>query len=165
MRCVLQKVQQAQVDIVPEEQNSENTVLQNVEPQSIGKGLVLLIGVSDDDNDQDIAWLAKKIVNMRIFPDDRGRMNRSVIDVGGQILSISQFTLFADIKRGNRPSFTSAGKPSYANKLWQQFNTALQEYGIEVRTGIFSAHMQVSLVNDGPVTISIDTHDFVERSA
>ena len=165
MRCVLQKVQQAQVDIVPEEQNSENTVLQNVEPQSIGKGLVLLIGVSDDDNDQDIAWLAKKIVNMRIFPDDQGRMNRSVIDVGGQILSISQFTLFADIKRGNRPSFTSAGEPSFANKLWQQFNTALREYGVEVRTGIFGAHMQVSLVNDGPVTMSIDTHDFVERSA
>lgn len=152
MRIVVQKVSQASVDVVDGKPEDEPFV-----PQRIGSGYVLLVGVSDSDGNRQIAWLARKIANLRVFPDDEGRMNRSILDVGGAILSISQFTLFADVRHGNRPGFTAAGEPTHAERVWHEFNAELASYGLTVREGRFGAHMRVSLTNDGPVTILYDT--------
>lgn len=151
MRIVLQKVSEASVTI--EDQDSP------IEPQSIGIGYVLLVAVSDTDSDEQISWVARKISNLRIFEDENGKMNRSIHDVHGQILSISQFTLYANVRKGNRPSFIGAGKPEHARIIWEQFNNALRAQGIAVSEGCFGSHMRVSLCNDGPVTIIIDTDE------
>jgi len=117
----------------------------------------LLVGVEEEDQQEDIDYLVRKISNMRIFEDSQGKMNLSIEDVGGEILSISQFTLYADTKKGNRPSFTKAAKPEKAIPIYDAFNAQLKATGLTVQTGIFGADMQVSLLNDGPVTIIIDS--------
>jgi D-tyrosyl-tRNA(Tyr) deacylase len=125
---------------------------------TIDQGLLLLVGVGPEDDQSDIDYAVRKVANMRIFSDENGKMNKSVQDIQGQILSISQFTLFADTKKGNRPAFTGAAKPDLASQLYDQFNAQLGQF-VPVKTGIFAADMQVSLVNDGPVTIILDTKD------
>ena len=148
MRTVLQIVTKASV------KNIENP---EIPTEHIGPGLVLLIGISDTDTEEILEKMCKKIVNMRIFEDENGKMNLSAKDISAQILSVSQFTLFANIRKGNRPSFFSAGKPEYAQKMWKKFNQMLRDEGIEVKEGQFGTHMQVELINDGPVTIFADT--------
>lgn len=156
MKVVLQRVSEASVDVV----NELGTLDPTFEPQQIGPGFKILVGVTDEDGDKQIAWLAHKILNLRVFEDAQGKMNRSIQDIGGEILSISQFTLFADVHKGNRPSFIKAGKPEHADLMWIKFNEALRSGGVPVKEGRFGAHMRVGLVNDGPVTIVIDTeHD------
>ena len=146
MKIVLQRVKSASVAI-------EGSVV-----GEINEGFLLLVGVGPDDTRDDASYLARKIAGMRIFSDENGKMNLSIDQVGGKILSVSQFTLFADTKKGNRPSFTGAASPEAANKLYEEFNEILRmEYGLIVETGEFGADMQVSLVNDGPVTILLDT--------
>ena len=146
MRIVLQRVKSASVSI-------EGTVVGEIE-----QGFLLIVGVGPDDTRDDASYLARKIAGMPIFSDENGKMNLSIDQVGGKILSVSQFTLFADTKKGNRPSFTGAASPEAANKLYEEFNEILRtEYGLIVETGEFGADMQVSLVNDGPVTILLDT--------
>ena len=124
----------------------------------IDKGLVLLVGFTDSDNINDIDYMVKKILNLRIFDDEKGIMNKSILDVGGQILSISQFTLYADTKKGNRPSYINALKYEEASKLYDLFNTKLSE-SIEVETGIFGEDMLVNLNNNGPITIILESSD------
>jgi D-tyrosyl-tRNA(Tyr) deacylase len=125
---------------------------------AIGPGLLVLAGVAADDGDEDRDWLARKIVGMRIFPDDAGVMNRSVVDAGGDLLAVSQFTLFASTKKGNRPSWSGAAPPEIAQPRFDAFVDALaRERGRPVMTGVFGADMQVALVNDGPVTIWLDS--------
>lgn len=124
---------------------------------SIEKGYVLLVGITHDDTIEDVKYVAKKVAELRIFEDDEGKMNRSILDAGGEILSVSQFTLYADTKRGRRPSFIEAAKPEVAKPLWESFNEQLKAYGLTVKTGIFGADMKVSLINDGPVTIIVES--------
>lgn len=147
MRAVIQRVSQAKVVV------DENTVGQ------IGKGFMILLGVHEQDTQADVDYLVGKISKLRVFEDDQQKMNRSIIDVGGEILSISQFTLFADTKKGNRPSFVQAAKPDTAIPLYEAFNEGLRQAGIPVETGIFGADMKCHLVNDGPVTIIIDSQN------
>lgn len=144
MKVVIQRVTKASVSIDGEIVGQ------------IGQGLLLLVGVGPDDNQVDLDYAVRKIINMRIFSDASGKMNLSVEDVAGSILSISQFTLFADVKKGNRPAFTGAAKPDLASQMYDAFNQALAQY-VPVAKGKFGADMQVSLVNDGPVTIILDT--------
>ncbi|HEY8395566.1 MAG TPA: D-aminoacyl-tRNA deacylase [Bacilli bacterium] len=145
MRVVIQRVSKACVKIKGE------TV------GKIGPGFLLLVGFTHDDTSSDIDYLVKKIVNMRIFEDENGKMNISLLQKGYQILSVSQFTLFADTRSGNRPGFSAAAKPEIATKLYDEFNAKLREQNVHVETGIFGAEMEVELVNDGPVTIIIDS--------
>lgn len=147
MRAVIQRVSQAKVVV------DENTVGQ------IGKGFMILLGVHEQDTQVDVDYLVGKISKLRVFEDEQQKMNRSIIDVGGEILSISQFTLFADTKKGNRPSFVQAAKPDTAIPLYEAFNEGLRQVGIPVETGIFGADMKCHLVNDGPVTIIIDSQN------
>ncbi|CAI3499710.1 D-aminoacyl-tRNA deacylase [Enterococcus cecorum] len=147
MRAVIQRVSQAKVVV------DDNTVGQ------IGKGFMILLGVHEQDTQTDVDYLVGKISKLRVFEDDQQKMNRSIIDVGGEILSISQFTLFADTKKGNRPSFVQAAKPDVAIPLYEAFNEGLHQAGIPVETGIFGADMKCHLVNDGPVTIIIDSQN------
>ena len=126
---------------------------------SIGAGLVILVGVSHDDDAEVADALARRVVELRIFRDDEGRTNRSLIDVRGEALVVSQFTLFADTSRGRRPGFTAAAAPEQAERLYQRFAAALREHDVRVETGRFGAEMAVSLVNDGPFTIWLDTAD------
>lgn len=125
---------------------------------AIGKGLLILVGIEEADGEEDIDWLCKKIVNLRVFDDENGVMNKSILEVGGEILVISQFTLHASTKKGNRPSYIRAAKPEISVPLYEQFcrklSTAL---GREIGTGEFGADMKIELVNDGPVTICMDT--------
>ena len=124
----------------------------------IAKGLLVLLGIEDADNQEDIDWLSKKLVNMRIFSDEEGKMNKSVMDVEGNILLVSQFTLHASTKKGNRPSFIKAAKPDIAIPLYEAMIKSLNvELGKNIQTGEFGADMKVSLLNDGPVTIVMDT--------
>ena len=156
MKVVLQRVSEASVGVV----NELGTLDPTFEPQQIAPGFMILVGITDEDGDKQIAWLAHKILNLRVFEDAQGKTNRSIQDIGGEILSISQFTLFADVHKGNRPSFIKAGKPEHADLMWIKFNEALRSGGVPVKEGRFGAHMRVGLVNDGPVTIIIDTeHD------
>lgn len=148
MRIVLQKVSEASVS-VPDNPDFVT--------QSIGTGYMLLIGVSDTDGDVQIEWLARKIANLRVFEDEQGKMNRSIADVHGEILSISQFTLYGNAKKGNRPSFIDAGAPDHAKSVWLTFNERLRDHGLTVKEGEFGAHMDVALINDGPVTILFDS--------
>jgi D-aminoacyl-tRNA deacylase len=125
----------------------------------IGPGLLVFLGVSRDDAETDAGYLADKIAGLRIFPDDAGKMNRSVRDAGGSLLVVSQFTLYGDCRRGRRPSFDRAAPPDRASSLYNYFVAALQRTGIPVATGVFQASMQVSLVNEGPVTIWIESEE------
>lgn len=145
MRALLQRVSHASV-----------TVDGKVVGQ-IGRGLLVLLGVGQDDSEMQVKRLVDKIVHLRIFEDDEGKMNRSILDIGGQALVVSQFTLYADVRKGRRPSFTDAALPAIAEPLVEQFKAALAAYGVEVAGGVFGAHMDVKLVNDGPVTIYIDS--------
>lgn len=146
MKVVIQRVLSASVTI------------SNHTQAAIGKGLMILMGVEDADNAEDICWLSQKITQLRIFNDTEGVMNLSVKEIGGDILLVSQFTLQASTKKGNRPSYIKASKPAVAVPLYQQMiNQLQQDLGKPVYTGVFGADMQVQLVNDGPVTIVIDT--------
>lgn len=128
----------------------------------IGEGLMILLGIEEADGQEDIEWLSKKIVNLRIFPDENGVMNRSVLEVGGEVLLISQFTLHASTKKGNRPSYIKAAKPNISIPLYEKMIVALEtELGKSVGTGEFGADMKVSLINDGPVTIVMDSKNRV----
>ena len=148
MRVVIQRAKQASVEI------------SGKEAASIGRGLLLLVGIEDADGAEDIEWLSSKIVNLRIFDDADGVMNLSVKDVSGEILLVSQFTLHASTKKGNRPSYIQAARPEVAIPLYESFIRALESnLGKAVQTGVFGANMQVGLVSDGPVTILIDTKD------
>lgn len=134
----------------------------SVDDQIVGqidKGFVLLVGITHDDTIKDADILVKKIINLRVFEDEEGKMNHSLIDVNGAVLSISQFTLYGNVKKGNRPSFTNAAKPDQAQKLYDYFNHQLCEQGITVETGIFGAMMDVQIQNDGPVTIILQSED------
>ena len=145
MRVVIQRVSEASVTI-----DSQIT-------GQISKGFMILVGICTEDNLEDIKWLTQKIVNLRVFGDEKGKMNLSITDIKGEILLISQFTLFASTKKGNRPSFIQSAKPEIAVPLYEQLIESLKATGIEIKTGTFGADMKVSLTNDGPVTISIDS--------
>lgn len=124
---------------------------------AIDGGYMVLVGVGPNDAPEDADKLAQKLVKLRVFSDDAGKMNRSLLDVGGAVLSISQFTLYADLKKGNRPSFTGAAGPELGRSLYEHFNAELARLGVTVATGEFGADMQVTLTNDGPVTMTMDT--------
>ncbi|NLZ93030.1 MAG: D-tyrosyl-tRNA(Tyr) deacylase [Firmicutes bacterium] len=145
MRAVIQRVTAARVEVAGE------TI------GEIGQGLLILLGVHTDDEVTDINYLVDKIANLRIFADENGKMNLSLLDIGGSALVVSQFTLYADTRRGRRPGFSSAAPPQKAESLYEQFCTALQTLKIPVATGRFGADMDVHLINQGPVTIIIDT--------
>ena len=146
MRAVIQRVAQA------------NVAINNDIRSSIGKGLLVLVGIEEADTEEDVRWLSGKIVNMRLFDDDNGVMNLSVKEVGGDMLIVSQFTLHAAVKKGNRPSYIRAAKPPIAIPLYEAFVKQIeQDLGKKPGTGEFGADMKVSLVNDGPVTIWVDT--------
>lgn len=146
MRAVIQRVKHASVTI-------EGSV-----KSSIGQGFLVLLGVCNEDTTEDVEWLVKKIANLRVFDDDEGMMNRSVIDVGGEALVVSQFTLYASYKKGNRPSWFQAGSHEHSIPLYQAFCQQLSgQLGKSVGTGEFGADMKVELLNDGPVTICMDT--------
>ena len=127
----------------------------------IGLGLVVLIGIEEEDNQEDVTWLTQKLVNLRIFADQEDKMNLSVKDVKGEILIVSQFTLHASTKKGNRPSFIKAARPETAIPLYENFIKSVASYDVPVKTGEFGANMQINLLNDGPVTLIIDTKNKV----
>lgn len=145
MRLVIQRVTEANVEIDAKIH------------ASITNGYMVLLGIENEDTKEDIDWLVRKLVNLRVFSDSDGDMNLSLSQVGGSVLLISQFTLFASTKKGNRPSFLKSAKPDVAIPLYDEFIKTLSESGVEVKTGIFGADMKVSLINEGPVTILIDS--------
>ena len=148
MRVVIQRVSKASV------------VINSDEICNIKNGLLILLGIELNDSDEDIVWLTKKIINLRIFSDENGKMNHSVTDVSGEIIVVSQFTLHAKTKKGNRPSYINAAKPEVAIPLYEKFTDFLRkESGLNVYTGKFGADMKVSLINDGPVTIILDSKE------
>ena len=144
MRVVIQRVSEASVKV-------DNQIV-----GEIGKGLMLLIGVDESDENSDADWLVKKILDVRVFSDDEGKMNHSVKDINGEILCISQFTLISDYKKGNRPSFKAA-RPEKAIPLFEYFKDEMKKSGLKTESGIFGADMKVSLINDGPVTLVFDS--------
>ena len=145
MRVVLQRVARASVSVGGER------------VASIGVGFLLLVGVGRDDGPAEAERLAEKISALRVFADEAGKMNRAIADVGGEALVVSQFTLYADLRKGRRPSWTDAAEPGKAAELVDAFAAALERQGLPVATGVFGAHMQVELLNDGPVTLVLDT--------
>ncbi|CAH2212630.1 D-aminoacyl-tRNA deacylase [Tepidibacter aestuarii] len=145
MRAVVQRVS-----------NSSVTVDQNVVGK-IDKGIMVLLGINDDDNSKDVEYLVDKIVNLRIFEDENEKMNLSLLDIKGELLVVSQFTLYGDCRKGRRPNFTDAAKPDKAVPLYEEFIDKAKKYGIKVETGKFGAHMKVDIMNDGPVTLLIDS--------
>ena len=147
MRIVIQRVSEASVEI-------EGKIYGEIK-----KGFLLLVGIEDADTEEILEKMAAKISKLRIFEDEEGKMNLSIEQVSGSILSISQFTLYADTHKGNRPSFTLAGKPEYAKEMYLRFNHLLRKKGISVEEGIFGADMKVKLINDGPVTIWLDSKE------
>lgn len=147
MRALIQRVSHANVTV------DEKVV------GEINKGLLVLLGVGQGDGESQVRTVADKIVNLRIFEDDEGKMNRSLLEVGGQVLVVSQFTLYADVRRGRRPSFTNAAPPALAEPLVERFKNAISSHGLTVADGIFGAYMHVELLNDGPVTIWMDSEE------
>ena len=145
MRTVIQRVSRAQVSI-------EGKI-----KGSIGKGLVVFVGIAAEDSQKDLQWLAEKIVHLRIFEDNSGKMNTSLTDIKGEVLIISQFTLYGDCRKGRRPGFSGAAPPLKAEPYYQQFVEEVKSKGIQVATGTFQADMQVELINDGPVTLLLDS--------
>ncbi len=145
MRCVVQRVSRASVTV-------EGKTTGEVE-----KGYMVLVGVEQGDGEADMRYCAEKVAGLRVFEDGEGKMNLSVKDVGGAVLAVSQFTLLGDARHGRRPSFSNAARPEEANALYEDFCQALRAAGIRVETGVFQTHMEVSLVNDGPVTILLDS--------
>ena len=145
MRAIVQRVKEASVTI------------DNKEYSKIKRGLLVFLGVGNNDNKSDLDYISKKISNMRIFSDENGKMNLSIKDIDGEILLVSQFTLYGDIRKGNRPSFTDSANPEIANQLYESLAKDLEQNSIAVKTGVFAADMQVSLINDGPVTIQLDS--------
>ncbi|MFO3716252.1 MULTISPECIES: D-aminoacyl-tRNA deacylase [Anaerococcus] len=145
MRAVIQQVKNA------------NVVVDNEEISRIDRGFLVLLGIKDTDTMEDLAYVKKKIEKLRIFEDEDGKMNLSIADVGGKILLVSQFTLFGDVRKGNRPSFIEAARPDKANEFYEIMKDELIEDGFEVETGKFQTHMEVGLINDGPTTILIDS--------
>jgi D-tyrosyl-tRNA(Tyr) deacylase len=145
MRAVVQRVMRAKVTV-----DGEIT-------GEIGAGVMVLLGVAEDDTQDDASYLAEKLVSLRIFPDDEGKMNRSLADSGGRMLIVSQFTLFGDCRKGRRPSFIKAARPELAESLYRVFVAEVQGRGIQTAVGRFQAHMEVELVNDGPVTLLVDS--------
>lgn len=146
MRAVIQRVVSAEVTVAGRQTGA------------IDEGLLVLLGVHKDDDQRDIAWLAEKTVNLRIFEDEAGKMNRSLLDTGGSMLIVSQFTLLGDCRKGRRPSWSSAAPPETAKRLYLNFIQAVDAYGITTASGEFQAMMDVSLINSGPVTILLDSH-------
>lgn len=147
MKAVLQRVSSASVTVDGQRVGE------------IGHGLLILLGVQSGDRDEDSVYLAGKTVDLRIFEDEQGKMNRSLIETGGQALIVSQFTLFADWRKGRRPGFTRAASPAEGNRLYEHFVEHVRSRGVTVGTGVFGAHMEVALVNDGPVTLILDTNE------
>ncbi|MGM0126057.1 D-tyrosyl-tRNA(Tyr) deacylase [Enterococcus sp. AZ194] len=147
MRAVIQRVSQAEVLV-----NGHSV-------GKVGRGFMILLGIHETDTTEDVDYLVRKISLLRVFEDKEGKMNLSISDIGGSILSVSQFTLFADTKKGNRPSFIQAARPEQAIPLYKEFNDGLKRKGIPVSTGEFGADMDVNLTNDGPVTIIIDSKE------
>ena len=147
MRALLQRVSRASVTV------DEQVVGQ------IGYGLLVLLGVGQGDSEGQVKTLADKVVYLRIFGDDEGKMNRSLLDIGGEVLVVSQFTLYADVRRGRRPSFTDAAPPVVAETLFEHFKEALASYGLTVASGIFGAYMTIEIRNEGPVTIWLDSEE------
>lgn len=145
MRILIQRVKEASV------------IVEGREIANIAQGLVLFVGIGKDDGIDDMEYLSKKVSNMRIFEDEQGKMNLNIHQVNGRILSVSQFTLYANTKKGNRPGFDQSADPVMAKEYWSKFNDLLRRNGLEVAEGIFGAHMSVKLINDGPVTIWIDS--------
>ncbi|MCS6830234.1 MAG: D-aminoacyl-tRNA deacylase [Armatimonadota bacterium] len=145
MRAVLQRVSRAEVTV-----DGERVA-------SIGRGYLVLLGVTHTDDESDARYIADKIASLRLFEDEAGKINLGITDIGGEILLVSQFTLYADCRKGRRPSFTDAAPPEIADRLYQRVAEMLREAGLPVQTGVFGAHMQVALVNDGPVTILLDS--------
>jgi len=145
MRAVIQRVARAEVRV-------DGQVV-----GAVGKGLLVLLGVAQDDGEEAARFLADKVAALRVFEDSAGKMNLSLAEVGGGVLVVSQFTLFGDLRKGNRPSFTGAAPPEPANALYERFCAMLREKGFPVATGVFRAHMEVELVNDGPVTLMLDS--------
>ena len=145
MRAVVQRVSASSVSV-------DSEVVGKID-----KGLMVLLGVTHDDTQEDVKYLVEKISNLRIFEDDQDKMNLSLLDVGGELLAISQFTLYGDCRKGRRPNFTQAAKPDIANDLYEKFVGQAKVLGINVQTGSFGAHMIVDIVNDGPVTMIIDS--------
>ena len=145
MRCVVQRVSRASVTV-------EGKTTGEVE-----KGYMVLVGVEQGDGEADMRYCAEKVAGLRVFEDGEGKMNLSVKDVGGAVLAVSQFTLLGDARHGRRPSFSNAARPEESNALYEDFCQALRAAGIRVETGVFQTHMEVSLVNDGPVTILLDS--------
>ena len=145
MKIVIQRVREAQVEV-------DNKIV-----GSIGKGFLVLVGITHTDIEKEADYLANKLCKMRIFEDENGKMNLSLKDVGGELLIVSQFTLYADCAKGNRPSFIEAARPEQATPLYEYFCKKCEEQGIKVEKGVFGAHMEVSLLNDGPVTIVLES--------
>ncbi|MDX8569567.1 D-aminoacyl-tRNA deacylase [Elizabethkingia sp. HX XZB] len=145
MKVVIQRVSESEV------------VVENQSVGKIGKGFMLLIGIDESDEKQDADWLVQKILNLRVFGDEEGKLNLSILDIKGELLCISQFTLIADYKKGNRPSFIKAAKPDKAIPLFEYFKEEIAKSGLKTESGIFGADMKVSLINDGPVTIVMDS--------
>ncbi len=145
MRVLIQRVKEAQVKV------KKQVICQ------IKSGFLLLIGISGEDTQKDVEYIAKKIINLRVFEDKQAKMNLNIQQVNGEILSVSQFTLYANTKKGNRPGFEAAADPETAKQLWEELNQLLQKNGITPKVGIFGAHMQIGLINDGPVTILVDS--------
>jgi len=151
VKALLQRVTGARVSVAGEEVGR------------IGKGLVVFVGVADGDGEGDVEYLAQKVVNMRIFGDEAGRFNLSALDIGGELLLVSQFTLLADTRKGRRPSFTDAAPPALAEELFQRFVQQARTTGLKVETGRFQQYMQVEIHNDGPVTILLDSKDKFQK--
>ena len=145
MRAVIQRVEEARVTV-------DETVV-----GEISKGLLVFLGIEIDDSEEDLAFLKRKILNLRIFSDSDGKMNRSLVDTGGAVLLVSQFTLYGDCRKGNRPSFIRAAPPAWADELYQELIRQLRSEGVAVESGEFQAIMKVNLVNDGPVTLIVDS--------
>jgi len=146
MRAVVQRVKEAKIEV------NGNVV------GSVGKGLLVYLGVGRDDSEKDVEFIADKLVHLRIFADQDDKMNLNVLDVGGRILLVSQFTLYGDCRKGRRPGFDSAGEPETARRLYEKTIEAIRQKGISVETGVFAAHMDVTSINNGPVTLLLDSN-------